>query len=92
MLNRVLKSKNKIFTYEILKKRQPNLSYFWNWGCLIYARISDPLRVKLASRACECVSIRYAKNSKEYRFYDINTKIVIESNDVKFYENKYPLK
>jgi len=27
-LNRVPKSKNKISPYEILKKRQPNLSYF----------------------------------------------------------------
>lgn len=34
VLNRVPKSKSKISPYEILKKRQPNLSYLRTWGCL----------------------------------------------------------
>ena len=64
VLNRVPKSKSKISPYEILKNRQPNLSYFRTWGCLAYVRIPDPKRIKLASRAYECVFIGYVINSK----------------------------
>ena len=78
VLNRVPKSKSKISPYEIVKKRQPNLYYLRTWGCLAYVRIPDPKRVKLASRAYECVFIGYAANSKEYRFYDLNAKVIIE--------------
>ena len=72
VLNRIPKSKSKTSPYEILKKRQPNLSYLRTWGCLAYVRIPDPKRVKLASRAYECVFIGYAINRKAYRFYDLN--------------------
>ncbi|CAJ2638290.1 unnamed protein product [Trifolium pratense] len=92
VLNRVPKSKEMISPYETLKKRQPNLSYLRTWGCLAYVRIPDPKRVKLASRAYECVFIGYAANSKAYRFYDLNAKVVIESVDADFYENKFPFK
>ncbi|PNX87224.1 retrovirus-related Pol polyprotein from transposon TNT 1-94, partial [Trifolium pratense] len=67
VLNRVPKTKKLISPYEILKKRQPNLSYLRTWGCLAYVRKPDPKRVKLASRAYECVFIGYAANSKAYR-------------------------
>src|SRR3954467_2488291 len=83
-LNRVLKSKSSISPYDILKKRQPNLSYLRTWECLAYVRILDPKRVKLAIRAYECVLIGYAANSKAYRFYDLNAKVIIESNDDDF--------
>ncbi|GAU50608.1 hypothetical protein TSUD_410180 [Trifolium subterraneum] len=63
-----------------------------NLGCLAYVRKPDPKRVKLASRAYECVFIGYAANSKAYRFYDLNEKVIIESNDANFYENKFPFK
>ena len=36
--------------------------------------------------------IGYAINSKAYRFYDLNAKVIIESNDADFYENKFPFK
>lgn len=38
------------------------------------------------------VLIEYVINSKEYRFYDLNDKVIIESNNVDFYENKHPCK
>jgi hypothetical protein len=66
------------------------LSYIRTWGCLAYVRIPNPKRVKLASRAYECVFIGYALNSKAYRFYDLKAKVIIESNDADFYETKFP--
>lgn len=79
--NRVSKYKNKISPCEILKKRQPGMSYFRTWGCLTYVRISDSKRVKIASRAYKCVLIRYATNSKAYMCHDLNAKLIIESKD-----------
>ena len=92
VLNRVFKSKNKTSPYEIVKKRQSNLSYFQTWGGLAYVRIPDPERVKLASRAYEWEFIGYAVKNKAYRFYDLNAKVIIKSNEVDFYENKSPFK
>ncbi|CAJ2638269.1 unnamed protein product [Trifolium pratense] len=88
----VPKSKKMISPYETLKKRQPNLSYLRTWGCLAYVRKPDPKRVKLASRAYECVFIGYAANSKAYRFFDLNAKVIIESVDANFFEDKFPFK
>ncbi|XP_021741961.1 uncharacterized protein LOC110708182 [Chenopodium quinoa] len=64
VLNRIPKTKSKVSPYEILRNKRPNISYFRTWGCLAYVRIPDPKRVKLASRAYECVFIGYAINSK----------------------------
>jgi hypothetical protein len=91
-MNRVPKANNVVSPYEILKERQPNLSYLRTWGCLAYVRIPDPKRVKLASRAYKCVFIGYAANSKAYRFYDLNVKVIIESVDADIYEDKFPFK
>ena len=72
ILNRIPKSKSKISPFEILRNYKLNVSYFRTWRCLAYVRIPDPKRIKLASRAYECVFIGYAVNSKAYRFYNIN--------------------
>lgn len=68
------------------------MSYLRTWGYLAYVRISDLKRVKLASRVYECVCIGYAASSKSYRCYDLNSKVIIESNDIEFYEDKIPFK
>ena len=39
----------------------------------------------------KCVFIGYAKNSKAYRFYDLENKVIIESNDIDFFEDRFPL-
>jgi len=51
----------------------------------------EPKRVKLTSRAYECVFIGYAIIREAYRFYDLNAKVIIKSNDVDFYEVSTPL-
>lgn len=68
------------------------MSYLRTWDCLAYVRILDPKRLKLTSRAYACVFIEYAANGKAYKFYDLNAKVIIESNDAEFYEDKFPFK
>ncbi|KAM7494813.1 hypothetical protein LguiB_029422 [Lonicera macranthoides] len=92
ILNRVPKIKSNLSPYEILNNKRPNISYLRVWGCLSFVRIPDPKRSKLASRAYECVFIGYAINSKAYRFYDLKNHVIIESNDVDFFEDKFPFK
>jgi len=82
--------RSKILIKNFLKKRQPNLSYFWTWDCLDYIWILDPKRVELTSRAYECVFFRYAINNETYKFYDLNVKVIIDLKDVNFYVNIYP--
>lgn len=84
VLNRVPKSKNNISTYEILNKIHPNLYYFRTWDFPNYVSISDQKQVKLVSKAYEWVFIGYAENSKAYRCYDLNAKLVKVSNYVEF--------
>jgi len=50
----------------------------------------EPKKVKLTSRAYECVFIEYVINSEAYRFYDLNAKVIIELKDIDFYVNNYP--
>ncbi|KAL0540288.1 hypothetical protein IC582_024522 [Cucumis melo] len=92
VLNRIPQSNSKTSPYEVLKHKTPNLTYLRTWGCLAYVRIPDPKRKKLASRAYECVFIGYAENSKAYRFYDLENKVIIESNDVDFFEDRFLFK
>ncbi|GAU39727.1 hypothetical protein TSUD_144940 [Trifolium subterraneum] len=61
-------------------------------GIFIGKRIPDPKRVKLSSRAYEYVFVGYAANSKAYRFYDLTAKVIIESVDADFYEDKFHFK
>ena len=49
-------------------------------------------RLKLASRAYECLFIDYAVNSKAYRFYNLKGQVIIKSNDVGFFKDKFPFK
>lgn len=61
-------------------------------GCLAYVRIPNPKRRKLASRAYECVFIWYCESSKAYTFYDLNNKLIIESNHGDFFKDRFSFK
>ena len=74
-----------------MKKRQSNLSYFLNLGLSDVCLDFEPKRVKLTSRAYECVFIGYVINNEAYRFYDLNVKVIIKSNDADFYEVTTPV-
>ena len=59
---------------------------------MAYVSIPNPKSNKPARRAYECVFIGYASNSKAYKFFDLKDCTIIESNDVDFYEYKFPFK
>jgi len=67
------------------------LFYFLNLGLSDISSDFEPKRVKLTSRAYECVFIEYAIIREAYRLYDLNAKVIIKSNNVDFYEANTPV-
>lgn len=89
MLNKVPKYKRQISPYPILNKRQPKLSYFRTWGCLGYVWIPNHKILKLTNRSYACVFIGFFFVFLQvYRFYDVNTIVLMKLNDVNFQEDK----
>ena len=68
------------------KGYKPNLGYLRVWGCLAYVRLTDPKIPKLGIRATTCAFLGYTINSAAYRFFDLENKIIFESEDAIFHE------
>ena len=47
---------------------------------------------KLDIRATTCTFLGYVINSAAYRFFDLENKIIFESGDAIFHEEKFPFK
>ena len=97
LLNRVPNKRNKTTPYELWYKRKPNLSYLRVWGCRAVVKLTDPKQKTLGERGIDCIFVAYAKSSKAYRFYVIESNdahavhSVIESRDAIFDENHFSL-
>ena len=74
------------------KGHKPNLGYLRVWGYLAYVRLTGPKMPKLSIRATTYVFLGYAINSAAYRFFDLENKIIFESSDAIFHEEKFPFK
>ena len=62
------------------------------WGCLAYVRLTDHKISKLSIRATTFAFLSYVINSAAYRFFDLENKIIFESDDAIFHEEKFPFK
>lgn len=47
----------------------------------------DPKRTKLGPRGIKCAFIGYLQNSKVYRLLNLESNVIVESQDVEFFEN-----
>ena len=74
------------------KGHKPNLGYLREWGCLAYVRLIDPKIPKVGIRATTYAFLGYAINSVAYRFFDLENKIIFESADAIFHEEKFSFK
>jgi hypothetical protein len=92
--------KNKEKTpYEEWIGRKPSLSYLRTWGCLIKVNVPINKKRKLGPKTVECVILGYAHYNISYRFLviksevpDVHVDIFLESHDVTFFENIFPIK
>lgn len=72
-----------------MEKKKTKLDYLKVSGCLAFNRVLDPKRTKLGSRVIKSVFAGYAQNSKAYILLDLESKIIIETRDAEFIENKF---
>ncbi|KAM0061566.1 putative RNA-directed DNA polymerase [Helianthus debilis subsp. tardiflorus] len=77
--------------YEVVYKFKPFLNHLKVFGCLCFCtNLHDT--DKLSSRAEKCVFIGYSHEKKGYKVYSLDSKSVLFSRDVKFYETIFPFK
>jgi hypothetical protein len=71
-------------TYELFKRRKPNISYFHQFGCTCYILNNKAYKRKFDAKACKGIFIGYSKRSKAYRVYNSETNAVEKSIHVRF--------
>jgi hypothetical protein len=92
--------KNKEKTpYEKWIGRKPSLSYLCTCGCLDKVNIPIKKKCKLGPKTMDYVFLGYTHHSIVYRFLvikseilDVHVDIFLESHDVTFFENIFPIK
>ena len=72
--------------YEAWHGEKPRVDHFRVFGCDAYAHIPKDERGKFDTKARKCVLLGYGEETKGYRLYDVTTKKVIHSRDVRFNE------
>jgi hypothetical protein len=66
-----------------------NVSHLRTFGCIAFTHIPSELRKKLDDRSEKCIFVCYSETSKAYRLYNLISKKLILSKDVKFLENQF---
>lgn len=78
--------------YEVLHGKQPDYSNLKTFGCLSYVANVRPNKGKFDPRAEKCIFLGFNPDQKEYRLYSLDSKNIIVSRDVSFYEQIFPFK
>ena len=68
------------------------MGYLRVCDCLAYVRLTDPKIHKLGIRATICTFLGFAINSAAYKFFGLKNKIIFESGDAIFHEEKFSFK
>jgi hypothetical protein len=99
VLNRVPPHNREVTPNEGFKERRPDLSHLWTWGCLAKVNVPLPKKRKLGPKTVDCVFLGYAHISTTYKFLvvrsetsEVAVNIIMESHDVTFFENIFPMK
>ena len=67
--------------------KKPSVSHLRVFGCRAYAHVPKDERGKLDCKTKKCVLVGYGEETKAYRLYDTNKKVIF-SRDVLFNENE----
>ena len=88
IINRIpTKALTNITPEEAWSGKKPHIGYFKVFGSIAWAHILDAQREKLEPKSHKCLFVGYSEESKAYRLYDLTTKKVYVSRDVKFDEH-----
>lgn len=76
--------------FELLFKRPPLYDTLWVVGCLCFATNTSPSCDKFESKGSKCVFLGYEHSQKGYKLYNFDTKKILISRDVVFFEHLFP--
>lgn len=76
--------------YEILLKKKPNYEHLRVFGCMAFAKDTSKVNDKFAERGRKCIFVGYPHGQKGYKVYDLKSRRMYTSRDVKFFENLFP--
>ncbi|GJT23863.1 putative ribonuclease H-like domain-containing protein [Tanacetum coccineum] len=89
VLNRVLvTSPHNKTPYELLSEKVPNISHFKPFGCQVTILNTSDHLGKFEGKAYEGFIVGYAANSKAYRVYNLSSKKVEETLNLRYLEDK----
>ena len=71
---------------EAWSRLKPAVDHFRIFGCVAYAHIPNQKRKKLDDKREKCIFLGVSDQSKAYKLYNPNTKKILLSRDVVFYE------
>jgi len=98
VLIRVSTKNSEVTPYEGWKGRKPSLYYLRTWGCLAMVSIPVNKKCKLGPKTIDCIFLGYAHHSTAYKFLaikfeasDVLVDTLLESRDVTFFENIFPM-
>jgi len=98
VLNRVPTKNSEVTPYEGWKGRKPSLHYLRMWGCLAMVSVPINKKRKLGLKTVDCIFLGYAHHSTTYKFLvikseapDVLIDTLLESRDVTFFENIFPM-
>ena len=74
--------------FEVLNKSKPVLEHLRIFGCVCYVLVSGEMRNKLEEKSTKAMMIGYSTSQKGYKCFDPNTRRVLVSREVKFFEEK----
>lgn len=76
--------------YEILFGSRPDLSLLRTFGCLCYAHNQPRVKDKFGPRSRRCIFLGYHNGKKGWKVFDLESKEVFKSRDVRFIEDSFP--
>ncbi|RVW97398.1 Retrovirus-related Pol polyprotein from transposon TNT 1-94 [Vitis vinifera] len=76
--------------FEILFGTPPSYAAIHTFGCLSFAHDQKSKSDKFASRSRKCVFLGYPFGKKGWKLFDLDTKELFVSRDVKFFEDVFP--
>lgn len=76
--------------FQVLYNKEPDYTRLKPFGCLAYAANVLPMKSKYASRSHIRVFLGYVFGMKGYQLFDLETKQLLISRDVRFLESVFP--
>ena len=67
--------------------KKPSISHLRVFGCIAYAKVPVEKRSKLDAKGIKCLMLEYCEGMRAYRLMCLETKKIIKSPNVTFFED-----